>query len=186
MRLPSLVEQWTRGEDLQLWYQFISPASQKLPERHLLLQRPEIQPPASAAAESQSQSHISWRDGDAGASTLWQNYCSFHLSIFIIVQFPTAASLWRAWFMTRSPSASSERRRVHHGDFSQASVLFNPDAGVEKKKSEGGRRRGGDGWRVEEKAKWGEWSGLNGKGEKSTYLYIKEVTLPCKFAKAHL
>lgn len=49
--------------------------------------------------------------------------------------------------MTRSASASSERRHVHHTDFSQASVLFNPNAGEEKKKSKGGRQRGGDGWK---------------------------------------
>lgn len=76
-------------------------------------------------------------EGDVDASALWQNYCSFHLSIFIIVQFPPTASLSRARFMTRSPSASSERRCVHHRDFSQASVLFNPKAG-EEEEEEGG------------------------------------------------
>lgn len=51
--------------------------------------------------------------------------------------------------MTRSPSASSQRRRVHHSDFSQASVLFNPNAGEGKKEKEkkGGRQRGRDGWK---------------------------------------
>lgn len=51
--------------------------------------------------------------------------------------------------MTRSPSASSERRRVHRSDFSQASVLFNPNAGEGKKEREkkGGRQRGRDGWK---------------------------------------
>lgn len=51
--------------------------------------------------------------------------------------------------MTRTQSASSERRRVHHRDFSQASVLFNPKVGEEKKKKtkKGGRQRGGDRWK---------------------------------------
>lgn len=62
----------------------------------------------------------------------------------------------KAWFMTRSPSASSERRRVHHSDFSQASVLFHPKAGEGRKKREkkGGRQRASeqymDGWKREE------------------------------------
>lgn len=43
--------------------------------------------------------------------------------------------------MTRSPSASSERRYVHHRNDSPASVWFNPKAGEEK------RRRGGDRWK---------------------------------------
>lgn len=48
--------------------------------------------------------------------------------------------------MICSASASSERRRVHHRDFSQASVLFNPKAGEEKEEG-GGRQRGGDRWK---------------------------------------
>lgn len=67
--------------------------------------------------------------------------------------------------------------------------MFNPNAGEGKKEREkkGGRQRGRDGW------KRGELTGESEADQRrerkkpaSTYLYIKEVTLPCKFAKAHL
>lgn len=60
--------------------------------------------------QNQSQNHISCWRRDRGTSALWQNYCSFHFSIFIIVQFlypvtptsavTTATSLRKLWFMT--------------------------------------------------------------------------------------
>lgn len=182
--LPSLAEQWKKNKirslDNNLSFAFVSRmhvASKTFLGCSCLNYSSRLIP----CPGSITKPHFTGK-GDVGASVLWQNYCSFHLSVFIIVQFPPTASLSRAWFMTRSPSASSERRCVHHGDFSQASVLFNPKAEEEKKK------KGGDGWKGGGGDNWREWSRLTEGGKKSatTYLYIKEVTLPCKFAKAHL
>lgn len=47
--------------------------------------------------------------------------------------------------MTRLPWASSERRRVHHGGFSQASVLLNPKAGEGQKETLADREEEMDG-----------------------------------------
>lgn len=84
------------------------------------------------------------------------------------------ASLSKAWFMARSPSASSDLRRVHHGDFSLAALFVYT-------KSQAARGRWMDGKRE---------SGLESEDELrglvSTYLCIKEVTPPCKFPEAHL
>ena len=43
--------------------------------------------------------------------------------------------------MTRSTSASSEPRRVHHKDFSQASLLFNLKSGRGEEEGEGAADR---------------------------------------------
>lgn len=116
-------------------------------KKHPKAGAPWVRALRSAPAESQSQSHISWREGDVGASALWQNYCSFHLSIFIIAQFPTAASLPRPWFMARSPSASSQGRHVHHRDFSPGSLLFIPKSRRGEEEEQGWQTRGGDRWK---------------------------------------
>lgn len=114
------------------------------------------------------------------------------LNIYHSTAPPTpTATVSKAWFMTRSPSASSERRRVHHSDFPQASVLFHPKAGEGKKEREkkAGRQRANDRWMEKGRTNWRERGRLTQRERKkpaSTYLYIKEVTLPCKFAKAHL
>lgn len=92
------------------------------------------------------------KGGGVGTPVLWQRHCSFHLSIFIIAQFPVSTpppspphctSLSRA--VIHDAFALVTRRRVHHGDFSQASVSFNPKSrrGEARMGREGERRMDG-------------------------------------------
>lgn len=64
--------------------------------------------------------------GGVGPPVLWQRHCSFHLSIFIIAQFPVSPRTSLSGAVIHDALGLVTRRRVHHGDFSQASVSFNP------------------------------------------------------------
>lgn len=95
-----------------------------------------------------------------GSPVLWQRHCSFHLSIFIIAQLPvstrpatppqpTAPRASLSGAVIHDALALVTRRRVHHRDFSQASVSFNPKSrrGEARMGREGGRWGETDGWK---------------------------------------
>lgn len=131
------------------------------------------------ALHPQSQKHISWwRRGRVCLRMAPKPLLILPLNIYHRSEntpLHPVALLSRAWFMTRAPSASSDQRRVHHSLFWLASVLFKPEA----------RRREEDEMDGKKRERTGE-SPDRPRELVSTYLYIKEVTLPCKFSEAHL
>lgn len=82
------------------------------------------------ALHPRSQKHISWWRGGRVCLRITANpLLILPLSIYHSTENTSlhpVALLSRAWFMTRSPPASSDQQRVHHSDFSLASVLFKP------------------------------------------------------------
>lgn len=88
--LPSLAERWKKRRSaawITIYHSRLYPGCMWLQTASSTVAA-RVTALCSVPAQAQSQSHISWRRGGEGAYTLWQNYCSFHLSIFIIVQSP--------------------------------------------------------------------------------------------------
>lgn len=82
------------------------------------------------ALHPQSQKHISWwRGGRVCIRIMAKPLLILPFNIYHSTEntpLHPAALLSRAWFMARSPSASSDQQCVHHSDFTLASVLFKP------------------------------------------------------------
>lgn len=87
--LPSLAEQGKKNKirnlDSNLSLAFVS--RMHVASKTILSLLPELQLSVQSLPRPNHKATFH-SEGDAGASALWQNYCSFHLSIFIIVQFP--------------------------------------------------------------------------------------------------